>query len=166
MDPIRHFFDASATRSADLPGAIIDHSLRDPSLWTKNKTTVFVEALVTGLVGMGVDVYIPDITAPTPTPFSGAFAGSVATGGNFTASMGFDDAGTVDTDTCPAVIYVTKNGVLTKSVVATTCGFGTIEIAYVQPGAVIGDFFQVTVDVSDAAGNWLVGFNLGVYTCI
>ena len=116
------------------------------------------------MVGRGVGVYMPDVTAPTNS--SGAFAGSVATGGTFTATMGFSDAGTVDTDTCPAVIYVTKNGVLTKSVVATTSGFGTIGIAYVQPGAVIGDVFQVTVDVSDAAGNWLVGFNLGVYTCI
>ena len=39
MVPFRHFFDASATRSADLPGAIIDHSLRDPSLWTNCRQT-------------------------------------------------------------------------------------------------------------------------------
>ena len=164
MDPIRHFFDVVATRSADLPGAIIDHSLRDPSLWTKKNTTIFVENLVTGLVGMGLDVYTPDVTAPTNS--AGSFAGSVSTGGNFTANATFSDAGTVPTVVCAAIMYVTKNGVAqAKTAQATTSAFGTISIAYTQAGAIVGDVFQVTMDVSDASGNWLVGFNLGTYTC-
>jgi hypothetical protein len=108
-------------------------------------------------------VYMPDVTAPVNS--SSAFAGSVATGGSFTANLAFTDAETNTTDVCAATMYMTKNGVLTESAVATTCGFGTIGIAYVQPGAIVGDVFQVTVDVSDAAGNWLLGYNMGSYTC-
>ena len=161
MLPYRHIFDASATRSADLPGAIIEHCLRDQTLSVNR--TVFIESLTTGLLGMGLAVFTPDVTPPNNT--AGAFAGSVATGGSFTATATFNDAGTVATDVCPAILYVTKNSVLTKSVCATTSAFGSISISYAQAGAIVGDVFSVIIDIGDAAGNWLLGFNLGSYTC-
>ena len=166
-ESFRHYLTSYDSLTHVLPGAMIDQSVRGPGMWKKAQSTVFLESFGTGLSGYTSDVYMPDVIAPANSSL--AFAGSVATGGNFTATMGFNDAGTSATDVCAAIIYVTKIragvGVMTKSAVATTSGFGTISIAYVEPGAIVGDVFQVAVDVSDAAGNWLLNFNAGSYTC-
>ena len=89
MDSYRHYFDAADTRSAVLPGAVVEQSVRAPSLWEKEEINVFVEGLASGLTGMGGSVWTPDVTPPVLLLSTLSYSSNVLT---ITAEL--TDAGT------------------------------------------------------------------------
>ena len=157
MDSYRHYFDAADTRSAVLPGAVIEQSLRAPSLWGKSNVTVFIEGLATGLSSMGGDVWMPDVTPPVMSACNLSYSSNVLT---ITASL--TDAGTNTGDGCPASLTVVKNGVSTLYLASTTSGVGTITVSKAIPASQT-DIISATLNACDAAGNWLLGASLGTY---
>jgi hypothetical protein len=153
----RHTFDAS-TLTIPFPGAIVDKTLRqdDYSIEkTQKGVSVFLENCVTGLIGMGLDVYTPDLIAPVLGTFVNAYANPIVTcTGNFT------DAGTNTGDMCAAYITVLVNGITTMYPCTTTAGVGTITVV-ASFNQATGNSLVIKMNVSDAAGNWIGETKLG-----
>ena len=150
----RHYFDAS-TLTIPFPGAIIDKTLRQDGYSGKKSVSVFLENTVTGLVGMGLDVYMPDVVAPVFSSFTNSYANPIVTcTGNFT------DAGTNPSDICIGYITVLVNGVTTACPCTVTAGFGTIT-GVATFSMVTGTTMVIKMNVSDMAGNWAGETKLG-----
>ena len=75
-------FDTSENLTIPFSGAIVDKTLRldDYSIArTQKGVSVFLENAATGLIGMGLDVYMPDLIAPAMVSYSNSYVNPVVT---------------------------------------------------------------------------------------
>jgi hypothetical protein len=151
----RHNFDAS-TLTVPFPGAIIDKTLRqDDYSADKQGVSVFLENTVTGLIGMGLDVYMPDIDSHVFSTFTNSYASPIVTcTGNFT------DVGTNPNDICIGYITVLANAKTTTYPCTVTAGFGTLT-GVATFSMVTGTTMVIKMNVADQAGNWAGETKLG-----
>jgi hypothetical protein len=150
----RHYFDASSKTIA-FPGAVIDKTLRQDDYSVQKGVSVFLENTVTGLVGMGLNVFTPDVTAPVLSTFTNSYSNPMVT-----SSGSFTDAETFPGDICTGYITVLLNGVTSTYQCTVTSGAGTITAVavYTVP---TGNTLVIKMSVADAAGNWVSDVKLG-----
>lgn len=151
-------FDTSDTLTIPFPGAIVDKTLRldDYSIGkTQKGVSVFLENASTGLLVMGLDVYIADLIAPEMVSYSISYVNPVVT-----CTGEFTDAGTNTGDICVGYITVLANEKTTTYPCAVTAGFGTIS-AVAMFSMATGNTLVIKMSIADAAGNWLADTKLG-----
>jgi hypothetical protein len=150
----RHSFDASAL-TIPFPGAVVDKTLRQDDYSAEKGVSVFLENTVTGLIGIGLDVYMPDVVAPELSTFTNAYANPIVT-----CTGEFTDAGTSTGDICLGYITVLANGKTTTYPCTVTAGVGTIT-AVATFSMATGNTLVIKMSVADADGNWLADTKLG-----